>query len=82
MSSPAGRAAPASTGTLARLDRLARNALVQADDLAAALSWGARGPSALVPTLAGSGIIALIATVELRLGERHLLQQGCWSAGL
>jgi fluoroquinolone transport system permease protein len=42
---------------------------------AAALSWGDRVPSALAPTLAGSGIIALIATVELRLGERHLLQQ-------
>jgi hypothetical protein len=34
-----------------------------------------RAPSALAPTLAGSGIIALIAIVELRLGERHLLQQ-------
>lgn len=42
---------------------------------AAALSWGDRAPSALAATLAGSGIIALIAIVELRLGERHLLQQ-------
>jgi hypothetical protein len=42
---------------------------------AAALTWGDRAPNALAATLAGSGIVALIAIVELRLGERHLLQR-------
>ena len=31
-------------------------------------------PARFAPTLAGSGIIALIAILGLRLGERHLLQ--------
>jgi hypothetical protein len=42
---------------------------------AAALTWGDRTPNPPAAILAGSAIVALIAIVELRLGERHLLQQ-------
>jgi hypothetical protein len=44
---------------------------------AAALTWGDRAPNPLAAILAGSGIVALVAILELRLGERHLLQQSC-----
>jgi hypothetical protein len=40
----------------------------------AALAWGKHSPNTLVLTLAGAGIAALAAIVELRLGERHLLR--------
>ena len=41
---------------------------------AAAITWGDRGPNPLTLILAGSGIVALVAILELGLGQRHLLQ--------
>jgi fluoroquinolone transport system permease protein len=41
----------------------------------AALAWGSRSPDTLTLALAGSGIVALVAIAETRLGRRHLLRR-------
>jgi hypothetical protein len=41
----------------------------------AALTWGERSPNTLILTTAGSGIVALVAIVEIRLSQRHLLRR-------
>jgi len=41
----------------------------------AALAWGPRSPNGLIIALAGAGIIALVAGLELHLARLHLLQR-------
>jgi len=41
----------------------------------AALAWGNRSPNPLTLALAGAGVVALVAVVEARLGQRHLLRR-------